>query len=190
MSRLLVDNSCGQNVSAVSRHFNEDHFSSFNEKVVEGIGSANVDLFVVLRPLKNGSACAVAYSVWKNVVQCIESSVLTSDPDRSTVPPAGISRPTPAAAPFSHQWRRQGGWNDFENTSAGYPPGFYQWQPLQLAFMLMLTHERTLLNRYSWIVRWRTDAAVPMAFPPAADWQKSLSRNQAYIVREMTFAVQ
>ncbi len=174
-------------MSAISRHFNEGHFSNFNENVVEGIGSAHVDLFAVLRPLKQGSACSVAYSLWKNVVQCIESSVITSDPQRSTMPPAGVSRPTPASAPFSHQWRQQGGWNDFENTSAGHPPGFYQWQPLQLAFMLMLAHERLLLNRYSWIIRWRTDATAPIAFPPAADWPISLSRNNAYIVREMTF---
>lgn len=167
----------------LSRNLHEHHFSSFNEKVVEGIGAAHVDLFVVLRPLNQGSACSTAYSMWKNIVQCVESSVITSVRERSTAPPVGVSRPLPALPPYSRQWLSSGGWNDFENTSAGYPSGFYQWQPLQLAFMLMLAHERVLMNRYSWIVRWRTDASVTSVFPAAADWNASLSSDKAYIVR-------
>ena len=168
-----------------SRNLHEHHFRSFNEKVVEGIGAAHVDLFVVLRPLNQGSACSTAHAMWKNIVQCVESSVVTSVSERSAAPPAGVSRLIPASPPFSRQWLSSGGWNDFENTSAGYPSGFYQWQPLQLAFMLMLAHERVLMNRYSWIVRWRTDASVPSVFPSAADWSVSLSIDKAYIVRTM-----
>ena len=49
--------------------------------------------------------------------------------------------------------------------------------------MMMLAHERVLMNRYSWIVRWRTDASVPSVFPAAADWNALLSSDKAYIVR-------
>ena len=92
--------------------------------------------------------------------------------------PAGISRLT--GAHFTKKWHSHGSQQRFESSSFGSPPGWYLWQPLQLAFSLVLAEERAVLSRYSYVMRLRLDKIFP-TFKPAAHWHEELSLGRAYV---------
>jgi hypothetical protein len=162
-------------------------FSAFNSDVIESIGSQAIDIFLVLRPFLRPrcfqglcSPCSIAQSMLRSVTSCLEYDVprKSTDDTRRSRDPAGISRA--AGAMFSRRWQQHGPYNRFESSNVGSPPGFYQWQPLQLAFSLSLMHERASMSRYSYMLRLRLDKKFP-SFLPAVRWNAVLSPSRAYI---------
>jgi len=164
-----------------------EFFGAFNAAVIDSIGSHAIDVFLVLRPFLTPrclqglcSPCSIAQSMLHSVVNCLEYDVPRKSPEvyRHTRDPAGISHAT--GAMFTRRWQQQGPHHRFESSDLGSPPGFYQWQPLQLAFSLSLMHERASLSRYSYMLRLRLDKEFP-AFLPAARWNAVLSPSRAYM---------
>ncbi len=169
------------------RVINREVFDKFNAAVIGGIGSEAVDLFLVLRPFQSPrcfeglcSPCAIATASLRNVKQCVHYDVprAPSDGPQGSPDPAGISRVT--GAHFTHKWHSHGNKQRFESSSFGSPPGWYLWQPLQLAFSLVLAEERAVLSRYSYVMRLRLDKIFP-TFKPAAHWHEELSLGRAYV---------
>jgi hypothetical protein len=169
------------------RGINRDFFDKFSAAVIGGIGSEAVDLFLVLRPFRSPrcfeglcSPCAIAIASLRNVKQCVHYDVprAPSDGPQGSPDPAGISRLT--GAHFTQKWHSHGSQQRFESSSFGSPPGWYLWQPLQLAFSLVLAEERAVLSRYSYVMRLRLDKIFP-TFKPAAHWHEELSLGRAYV---------
>ena len=164
-----------------------EFFSAWNSDIVDGVGSRAIDVFLVLRPFRTPrcfqglcSPCSIAQSMLRSVASCSEYDVprKAADDARHSRDPAGISRAIGGS--FSRRWQQHGPYHRFESSDFGSPPGFYQWQPLQLAFSLALMHERLSLSRYSYMLRLRLDKKFP-AFLSAARWNAVLSPSRAYV---------
>jgi hypothetical protein len=169
------------------RDISHDVFDKFNAAVMSSVGPRAIDLFLVLRPFHTPrcfdglcSPCSIARAFLLSVRECLEYDVprQPSDAPAHASDPAGIARLTGAA--FSRKWQSEGRYERFESSSFGSPPGFYLWQPLQLAFSLALAQERAMLTRYSYMIRLRLDKTFS-AFKPAASWNEHLSTSRAYV---------
>jgi hypothetical protein len=167
----------------ISREF----FDKFNAAVISSVGAHAIDMFLVLRPFHKPrcfegfcSPCSIAKALLHRVKTCLEYDVprASSHDAQGSSDPAGISRLE--GAPFSRKWQNHGHKQRFEGSSFGSPPGWYLWQPLQLAFSLALVEERALLSRYSYMLRLRPDT-VYSTFKPAVRWHEELSRHGAYV---------
>jgi hypothetical protein len=169
------------------RIITRENFEKFENTVISSVGADSIDLFLVLRPFPAPrcfeglcSPCSIAEAMLRNVKKCLHYDVPRSEPNgaQGAADPAGISRAT--GTMFSRKWKNSGSHERFESSGFGSPPGWYLWQPLQLAFSLVLAEERALLSRYSYVIRLRLDKTFP-AFRPAAQWNNELSPHRAYV---------
>jgi hypothetical protein len=169
------------------RVITRENFEKFESAVTSSVGADSIDLFLVLRPFQTPrcleglcSPCSIAEAMLRNVKKCLHYDVPRSERNgaQGAAHPAGISRATGPI--FSRKWQNSGSHERFESSSLGSPPGWYLWQPLQLAFSLVLAEERALLSRYSYVVRLRLDRTLP-ALRPAAQWDDELSPHRAYV---------
>jgi hypothetical protein len=79
------------------------------------------------------------------------------------------------------RWSDKSGWDHFGTTDYGSPPGYYQWQPLSLAFSMMLRLEGLAMRRYSHIVRLRLDGQFLLPVPEFRHWMNVFSTDSAYL---------
>ena len=80
-----------------------------------------------------------------------------------------------------YRWSDKSGWDHFGACDYGSPPGYYQWQPLSLAFNMMLRLEGLALRRYSHIVRLRLDGQFFFPVPEFRQWMNAFSTDTAYL---------